>query len=286
MAITAPARLGHDLYRAARTVGVAEVADSVALRYGLNGDAFPAGGDVLLVIEEGFVAHRAAEALHVPLFPEDIEGLDGGNADAVLGVAARVAERLLQNSTERVIWGQAVDDLQWVQWANALGGAYILRLAWPTSRREPAAPAALRVLVGDSVANVATVGEISSLVERDLEAQRPAMLARLVARGIAKFLIAQEVEQTAEDRGGELAAFIAGRLANAAANELERADTRSWSLLPDRVSLARLRLPEGIHHLRLETLAADGTVLRSHDLGQVDVVAGGLVTLSSRVWSN
>lgn len=286
VAVTAPVRLGHDLYQAARAVGVAEVADSVALRYGLDGDASRAGGDVLLIIEEGFVAHRSAEALHVPIFPEDLEGLHGGDADAVLVAAARVTERLVQNFAERAVWGQAIDDLQWAQWANALSGAYVLRLAWPASRREPAAPAGVRVLVGDSLAAVAAVGEISTLVERDLEAQRPAMLARLVARGIARYLLAREVEQAAEDRGGELAAFVAGRLANAAANELERADTRSWSLLPERISLARLRLPEGTHRLRLETLGVDGAVLRSHDLGNVDVVAGGLVALSSRVWSN
>lgn len=284
--VRAPASLGEDLYRAARAAGVSEIADSAAARYGLEDRRSGPGGDVLLVIEEGFVSHRSAEALHVPIFPEDVEGLDGGDADGVAAAAARVTARLVSNLTERAAWGTAVDDLQWAQWASALDGAYILRLAWPASRREASVPSAVRVLVGDSLAGVETVGEISSLVERDLEAQRPAMVARLVARGLAKYLVTREVEQRAGERGGEVAAFLAGRVANAAVNQLERADTRSWSLLPDRVSLARLRLPPGRHHIRIETLGADGLVVRSHDLGEVDVADGGLVALSSRVWAN
>jgi hypothetical protein len=284
--VTPPSSLGQDLYRAARAAGIGDVADSVAARYELNGDPAEHGGDVLLLIEEGFVSHRSAQALHVPIFPEDIEGVDGEDSDGVVAAAARISARLVENLTDRAIWGHSYDDARVVQWANALSGAYVLRLAWPGVRRDPSAPAGLRVFVGDSLASVTTVGEISSLVERDLEAQQPAMLARLVARGLAKFLLARELEQKAEEEGGEVAGYIAGRLANLAANELERADTRSWSLLPDRVSLARLRLAAGRHHLRVETLSPDGEVLRSLDLGEIDVVDGGLIALSSRVWSN
>lgn len=284
--VSRPSGLGGDLYRAALAAGIPDLADSVAVRYGLGDEGLTAGGDVLLVVEEGFVAHRSAEALHVPIHPEDIEGLDGSDSDALADAAARIAARLVSNLSERAMWGRSVDDLQWVQWASALEGAYVLRLAWPGSRREGGAPAGMRVRVGDSVAPVWPAADVSSLVERDLQAQRPAMLGRLVARGLAKYLLAREVEARAEEQGGEIAAFVAGRIANAAANELERADTRSWSLLPERISLSRLRLPPGRHRLALETLAEDGSVLHTHDLGEVEVVAGGLTALSRRVWSN
>lgn len=281
-----PEGLGLDLYRAARALGVSELADSVARRYdGVTaGDA--AGGDVLLLIERGFVSHRAPEALHIPIFPEEIEGVDGSDSEQVINAAGVIVTRLVNNLSERAMWGQAVDDLQWAQWANALGGAYVLRLAWPVSRRESAAPSELRVFVGDSLAALATVGEISSLAELDLEAQRPAMLTRLVARGLVKYLVSRSVEEKAEEEGGELAGFIAGRLSNLAANELERADTRSWSLLPDRVSLTRLRLPSGTHHIRLEVIDGSGAVLEVRDLGQVEVVPGRLTTLTQRVWGD
>lgn len=285
-AIAPPRDLGEDLYRAARAAGIGDVADSIAARYELNGESPRAGGDVLLVIEEGFVSHRSPQALHVPIFPEDIEGVSGDDDDGVMVAAARITGRLIDNLTERAMWGRSYDDIQAVQWANALSGAYVLRLAWPSTLREASVPAGVRVFVGDSIASVTTVGEISSLIEQDFEAQRPAMLARLVARGLAKYLVARELEEKAEEEGGEVVGFIAGRLANLAANELERADTRSWSLLPDRVSLARLRLPAGVHRLRLETLTRDGIVLRSLDLGEVQVVDGGLVALSSRVWAH
>lgn len=284
--VAPPPSLGEELYRAARRAGVSEIADSAAARYGLTASAGDAAGDVLLVLEEGFVAHRSAEALHVPIFPEDVEGLDGGDVDGIGVAAARITARLFDNLAGRAAWGRSVDDLQWAQWASALDGAYILRLAWPAARREPSLPRAVHVLVGDSPTPAVTVGELSSLVEQDLHAQRPAMLTRLVARGLAKYLVTREVERKAGEHGGEVAAFLAGRVANAAVNQLERADTRSWSLLPDRISIARLRLPPGRHAVRVETLGSTGAVLRSHDFGEVEVTDGALVALSGRVWGN
>lgn len=280
-----PPSLGADLHFAAREAGVAEIADSARARYGI-GEGSPGGGSILVVVEEGFVSHRSAQALHVPIFPEDIEGLEGGDSEALAAAAARVAARLLENAAERAVWGRSVDDLQWVQWANAIGGAYVMRLAWPVSRSEPAAPAEVRVLVGDSLHHLMPVSDISPLVEKDLEAQRPAMLARLITRGLVKYLTTRELEKMAEEERGELVGLLVGRVANLAANQLERADTRSWSLLPDRVSIARFRLPAGLHHIRIETVDRRGELLRFLDLGQIEVVEGGLVALTERVWGN
>lgn len=279
-----PSSLGLDLHLAARQAGVTEIAESTRARYGL-GEVALSGGSLLVVVEEGFVSHRSPEALHVPIFPEEIEGLEGSDGDAVAAAAARVAARLLENAAERSLWGRSYDDIQWVQWANALSGAYVMRLAWPVTRYEPLAPARVRVVIGDEPHPLMPVGEISPLVEDDLDAQRPAMLARLITRGMVKYITAREVEKMVEGES-EVGGFFAGRIVNLIANELERADTRSWSLLPDRVSIARFRLPAGRHRVRIETLGPEGELLRSLDLGEVEVVEGGLVAISERVWGN
>ncbi|HEU0016324.1 MAG TPA: hypothetical protein VFQ45_21775, partial [Longimicrobium sp.] len=87
----------------------------------------------------------------------------------------------------------------------------------------------------------------------------------------------------AKKEGGEAAGFLAGLVANVGGNALERADTRSWSLLPDRVSVARLSLPPGEHRVSIEVTGEDGTVA-TLDLGTVAVAAGETVVRSRRVW--
>lgn len=284
---TAPRAVAADLALAARAAGLSEIADSAAQRYGLNG--VPAGselGDLVVLVEHGFVAHRAQHTLHVPILPEEIEGLEGGEGEQVLTAAVRITERMLHNLGERSSWGQAWDDELPVRWADALEGAYVLRLAWPVVRRERSRPVTTRVWVGDSLVSVIPLGDLSAVVQREMEDQRPAILARLVARGLTKYLISREVEKKAEAEGGELAGFLVGRLSNLAANELEQADTRSWSLLPDRISVVRARLPAGQYRVRIETLGAGGEILSTRELEPVSVQIGDLALLSQRVWEN
>jgi uncharacterized protein len=282
-----PAAVAGDLFRYASALGIAEVADSAAERYGLA--AAPAAeaaghGDLVLLLEHGFIAHRSSQALHVPILAEEVEGLASDDAEGVLGAAAAISARLLGNLHERAVWGSSFDDHPVTQWASALEGAYILRLAWPAYRRESLRPAAVRVLVNDSVAAVSLVGDLSGVLEREMERERPAIFARLVARGVAKYLLSRELERKAEEKGGEVAGFVTGRLANLVGNELERADTRGWSLLPDRISMARLRLPAGEYAVRVETLSAAGEVIAVRDLGRRRVLPGNLALLSQRVW--
>jgi uncharacterized protein len=276
-----PEAVGVDLVRVARSLGITEVADSAAARYAIG--AIPSGsGELLLLVEHGFVAHRVEEALHVPIFPDDLEGVDGDDADGIFTAAGRVTARLLGNAVERAQWGAARDDHPAVRLGHALEGAYILRLAWPQSRRSASEPE-VRVWVNDSLATAVRVGDLSTLSEQELEAERVASVTRMVARGIAKYLVSREAERGAEKKGGEVAGFLVGRLTNLAANELERADTRSWSLLPDRVSMVRAHLPEGEHRVRVEIVGAGGAVLETRDLGSIRVRAGGLSLRSERV---
>lgn len=276
--------MAGDLLRVARRAGVTEVADSVAATYRLETLEQRPGGDLLLLLEHGFVAHRAEQSLHVPILPEDIEGLESGEADAIAAVAGRITSRLLNNAWERKVWGRSWDDAPFVQWANALDGAYILRLAWPALRLEATRPTAVRVWVGDSLALAAPGSDLSAVVYGEMERRRAAMLTRLVARGVVKYLASREMEKKTEEKGGEAAAFLVGRLANLAANHLEQADLRSWSLLPDRISMVRARLPEGSHRVRIETIGPDGEVGSTRDLGQVTIRSNQTVVVGKRIW--
>jgi len=283
--VAAPSLLGADLLRTAAEVGVGEVADSAAARYHLPRQARPGDtGDLVVVLEHGWVAHRAPRELHVPLFPEDVDGVRGDDHNGIADAAAQVSARLLNNLAEQSAWGAAMDDRPVAQWADALDGAYIFKLSWPVYRLEASRPAQVRVLVDDSVAASTTVEDLSSRVADAFEAQRPLVLTRAVGRGVTKYVLTREVERKAKKQGGEVAAFFASRLANLAGNVLEQADTRSWSLLPDRISLARVALPAGEHRVRIEVRGGEG--VDTLDLGTVEIRAGSSVFRSRRVWGS
>src|SRR5690606_28664556 len=108
-------------------------------------------GDLVLLVEQGFVAHRAEQSLHLPLLPGDVDGLESGEAGEIAAAAGVIGARLLEDMAQRAAWGYAWRDEPLYRMAAALEGAYILRLAWPVHRREALRPAAVRVLVDDSV---------------------------------------------------------------------------------------------------------------------------------------
>lgn len=282
----APAWLGTDLYRAALEAGVRPVADSAAARYRLSPAAAPGAEEAELVVfvEHGWVAHRAPGDIHVPIFPGDVEGVDDDDDRSVADAAARITARLAGNLSEQAYWGDAWDEHPANQLGDALEGAYILKLAWPVYRLEAAAAHGVRVRVDGAEADAPVAADVSATMFRRWESQRPGVLARMVGRGVAKYLATRELERKAEKEGGEVAGWLAARLGNLAGNALERADTRSWSLLPDRVSVARFTLPPGEHAVTLEVLGPDGAVARTLDLGTVTLAPRGTLVLNRRVW--
>ncbi len=242
------AGLPSDLIRVAAAAGLHELADSLRIVHPHAAEVLASdSGEVIVIVERGFVAHRAEETLHVPIFGDDLDGLESDDNARISEVAANAIARLAYNAGERARWGRSWDDDPGVQISQAFAGAHILRLAWPSihlSEGNSSLPAA-RLVIGGLEASGASVGNLSALAVAELEAERPAMLARLVTRSLTKFLVSREVEKKAEKQGGELMGFLAGRLMNFAANETERADTRSWTLLPAEIQIVRRRVTAG-----------------------------------------
>ena len=148
----APEWLGAELYRAAVDAGVRSVADSAASRYRLAHQAMrpdPRTGELVVFVENGWVAHRTSANVNLPIFEEDIDTDLDGDAN-VMEAAGRIVSRALGNVQEQAYWGAAWDDNPAVQAAAAADGAYIMRLAWPEARLEGSEAPAVRVRV-DSV---------------------------------------------------------------------------------------------------------------------------------------
>lgn len=289
-----PATLGADLARIARALGLHELADSVAApaappTVSLAGPPIfpvrpPAAGDsaeLVVVIENGFAAHRAAEDLYVPVPKLDVDDLESDDSDRIALVAERIAVRLAGVPAMRSGGPVLLDDAD-----DEVGATYLLKLAWPAMRLEANRSAGLRVVVDDAAVPAPPAENVSAAVISGWEAQRSGVAARMLTRSVTRYLLAREAERKADKQGGKIARWLVGALVNGASNAVERADTRSWSLLPDRVSLVRVRVPAGEHDIRIERLSPGGEVVGVEELGTVVVRPGERIFLQRRVWGS
>jgi hypothetical protein len=293
----------------------------------------PEYGAVVVILEQGFVAHRVEQAVSVMLLPEEVEALAHGSADDRVAVSSFVAGRVLQQASfsqpyatapwhgtlfvpapERSVVPKtrtrtvcttkspaaaaadssappgvtpvrAAPQKECVQREEEIDGLpYLLRIAWPVLqtgyRPEPAR------LVGTGGAlpfsqPLARPADLSRGVTTDFESERGLILARTIARSTAKLALTKGAERRLED-SNETAGRIVGLLGNLGTALLERADTRSWHLLPAGVSAVRVPLPAGQHELKLEIGGAGGT--RTLELGTITVAAGRVTLLPVRTW--
>jgi uncharacterized protein len=285
----APAAFGSDLLRVAVSLGIEEVADSTMHHYtsAASAPSRSDSGEVLVIIERGFVAHLSEGAIHVPIFDEEVDRLESGDAAAIAESAAAIAARLVGNAAERAYWGRTWDDHPAARFGYVASGTYLLRLAWPAAHRSATPPAEMRLTVGTGAVALDPATDLSALMAIEADERWTGAMTRTVTRGLIRFLATREMEKKAEKQGGELLGFVTGRLANLAGNELERADTRSWSLLPDQIFVGRLTLPAGTHRVILEVDHARGVgETATLDLGEVTVEAGGFVLVDQRIWSD
>jgi hypothetical protein len=204
-------------------------------------------GEVLVVVERGFVAHRVTEQIDV------FFGDDSARTDSL-----RHGARRHHHDDEDGYW---------------------LAVAFP-ALRSTGRPMrdALRLSADGASAEamrLATVLDDAAAV--DERRDRVATMARAVARAGAKYAITKAVK----DKKGD----AAGKLANMGVSLLERADVRSWHLLPQEVQLLRLAVPAGQRMVRIE-LSDAGAIPRVVDLGPVTVRAGQVTIIPHRMWSD
>lgn len=251
-------------YRNAATLSTANV-DSAAR--GATDD-----GDVVVVVERGFVAHRATESINVFIDGEDRDSLRRGDGDHDDDRWTRTASRIIGSLSSG-------DDRR-----NGRGhgrhrnddddDGYWLSVAFPSLRRSDARAYGAPVVTLDGMAVTGTrlTALVDDATDADAHRERTSVLTRALVRAAAKYAITKAVK----DKQGD----VAGTMANIGASLLERADVRSWHLLPQEITVLRLRAPVGHHQLALT--AADGSVI---DLGTVAVRAGRVSIATARVWN-
>ena len=127
-----------------------------------------------------------------------------------------------------------------------------LRVAFPVYDRPKQSLYASRVSVNNKQHALETVEDIDVLARYSLEQDMPGIMVRATARAVVKY----NTQKTAADNGS-----IAGLLMTVTNLVTERADTRSWTTLPQEIQLQRVLLPVGEHQLQIELVNAAGRVV-------------------------
>jgi uncharacterized protein len=126
-----------------------------------------------------------------------------------------------------------------------------LRVAFPAYDQPKQQLYLSRVSVNDEQYPLETVEDIDALARYSLERDMPAIMARATARAVVKY----NSQKTASDNSS-----IAGLLMTVTNLVTERADTRSWTTLPQEIQLQRILLPVGEHDVQIQLLNRAGQI--------------------------
>lgn len=107
----------------------------------------------------------------------------------------------------------------------------------------------------ESLGKTAVITDVSNLAVSQYDAVLPQIVARAVARRIVKKGVVYGAKEAADMAKGTPAG-LALDLAGVAWEATESADTRCWGLLPDKIQVLRVELPEGEHEIRLAPVVA------------------------------
>jgi hypothetical protein len=163
-------------------------------------------------------------------------------------------------------------------------GAAILSVAVPRFVQRPVPVARFELSGGSESASSELVDDVNAIARKSLEDRLPAITARAVARMVLKNAMARKVKNQNRDEGS--GGLLLSIVTDVGAIVSERADTRSWSLLPGNILMARLALPPGKHDLKVSYYDDSGNVLATRDYDAVRVVAGRKVFVSDYYLGN
>jgi hypothetical protein len=153
---------------------------------------------------------------------------------------------------------------------------YWLTVAVPTMGSPVPGPVTgVRLSTGTASAASRPADNLSRRAEATLQAEMGQILFKTFLRGLVKYAATEAAAN--EDATAGLVVNLLGVLT-------ERADTRCWLTLPDRLSVARLRLPPGRHELRVDYLDPTGRVVHS-ETETIDIADGEWVFLNRRPFS-
>lgn len=177
------------------------------------------GGEVLFVVGYGRVPHKIAEripiGLALTLFADSLSPADreGANKLALQGL---------------------------VTWIN-----------FPTLAPGRGSYAIPQVRVDDRSIELEEAVNVEREVRAEWKKIEGTIIVSAITRMVTRLLVGKGIEAAA-GRGNAALGLLGSLAAQATLSALDTPDTRSWETLPARVSVARVRLPAGRHHVALD----------------------------------
>lgn len=198
-----------------------------------------------------------------PYLEEDIRRVEEGHhsekGNGVVWVLALVGRGPHRVEVNEPVTQSTLALAQWI-WAFARRRATIPNIAEvkiPAIAIHPDNPTEVHVETDLGPAgSTATVTDVDETAIREFEAMRPYIVARAVVRRAFKIVTTEALKEAARPRrrhprGEDLLVDLAISGAGLVWTALERADLRSWSLLPARLQALRVELPAGEHEIVL-----------------------------------
>ena len=214
-----------------------------ALSHYLAGFIYEALGELSLAAP----GYRLANELHpgVPLLEEALSGLearlhapDDGKVDVLFIVASGSAPAIHSQQFNLPV----LSGYRWV--LVPISFPVITPSAWAPR------PNALAVDGAGSVP-LAPITSVDLMARRRLKDDMPSIMLRASVRAAAS-AVAQVQTQRSADRGNN-AAGLAAMIVTLGSVLVSGADDRTWRTLPSDISIARARLPAGVHSVTIQT---------------------------------
>ena len=124
-----------------------------------------------------------------------------------------------------------------------------VRVAFPVYKQPKQSLYQAQVSVGNKQYEMETVEDVDALARYSLEQAMPGIMLRATARAVVKYNSQHQANENSS---------IAGLLMTITNLVTERADTRSWTTLPQEIELKRIVLPVGEHNIQIQMKNAAG----------------------------
>ncbi|PCC72153.1 hypothetical protein SAMN02745121_01362 [Nannocystis exedens] len=208
---------------------------------GMSYEAGPAPSEVVVVVSVGRVPLK--EARHMPI------GAAVGLAHAYITGDSRVLER---SALKMVVYPELVPS----------GSAFET-----AELRVDGQPVGLEI-----------ASDIQTEVIDEYEQMKPKIIGAAISRLIVRAAVAEAARAAGNtsEKGGAIIGLFAALAAEGALLAADRPDTRSWTLLPGLVLVARVPVQPGPHAVTVVASGRGGSETRNYS---VDVAAGGYVVL-------
>ena len=129
-----------------------------------------------------------------------------------------------------------------------------LRVSFPAYKQQKSRLYVPRIHVNNEQYTMETVEDVDALARYSLEQAMPGIMVRATARAVVKYNTQHTANE--KDKSG-----LAGLLMTITNLVTERADTRSWTTLPQEIELRRLLLPVGEHSVQVKMQNAAGQIV-------------------------